>query len=46
MACFENSVLHAISTHSTLLVKNCLYQNCICVALAVNSVVKKTIDDL
>ena len=41
MACCANSVLNAISTLSTLLVKNCFYQNCICVALAVNFVVKK-----
>ena len=41
MACCANSVLYAIFTFSTLLVKNRFYQNCICVALAVNFVVKK-----
>ena len=41
MACCANSVLYAISTLGPLLVKNCFYQNCICVALAVNFVVKK-----
>ena len=41
MACSGNSVLYAISTLRYTVGKNCLYQNCICVALAVNSVVKK-----
>ena len=40
MACCANSVLYAISALSTLLVKK-LFLSKLCVALAVNSAVKK-----